>query len=406
MKPRRNFSLHSSKHIAASTALLSLLVVMCAVGIVSSTAQSVAEREFEDKIPKHLPIKVKIKKEKEKAFKDLQNEKWARDLELEVTNTADKPIYFLALQLILPEIKSPDSYPMGFSLRYGRIELIDLGARLLPEDVPILPGQSYVFKLSEKKAKAWEAFASEEKLPKTEPKKVRLQFYVLNFGDGSGFQTKIGMPFPKPLKQHSSNTPPERRGRQSGMGSTNALLSNSPGPFLQLTSFFLPAKGLPVNFCLEETENFIYNRIPVQSNVCCPGTNCSYRRPSSYTCLCKEDAFTTESASCNDGFGICSIDERIDEACIDENGVRRTCPEFFIGPCSSPTPSPSPPPSPSPSSSPPPDCDPNTRPNNTNCDCAPMPFGSGNYWLCVCPGGVPHANYHQFPQTGCDPDKR
>lgn len=32
------------------------------------------ERFLEDKIPKHLPIKVKIKKEKEKTFKDSKND--------------------------------------------------------------------------------------------------------------------------------------------------------------------------------------------------------------------------------------------------------------------------------------------------------------------------------------------
>ncbi|HEX7997288.1 MAG TPA: hypothetical protein VF528_02635 [Pyrinomonadaceae bacterium] len=197
MNPRLILSLHSSKVVALSVALLGLFVAVCAVGMLSSTAQSTEERVLEDKTPAHLPIKVKLKKEKEKAFKDLQNEKWARDFELEVTNTADKPIYFLALQLILPEIKSTDGYPIGFTLKYGRIELIDLGAPLQPQDTPILPGQTYVFKLSDKEAKGWEAFAAEEKLPKTEPKKVLLQFYILNFGDGTGFQTKIGMPFPK-----------------------------------------------------------------------------------------------------------------------------------------------------------------------------------------------------------------
>jgi len=61
------------------------------------------ERELEDKIPKHLPIKVKIKAEKEKEFKDVDNPHWARDFELEVKNTGTKPIYRLGLLLLLPE---------------------------------------------------------------------------------------------------------------------------------------------------------------------------------------------------------------------------------------------------------------------------------------------------------------
>jgi hypothetical protein len=41
----------------------------------------------------------KLKKEKEESFKDLKNEKWLREFELEVTNTGDKPIYFLYIML-------------------------------------------------------------------------------------------------------------------------------------------------------------------------------------------------------------------------------------------------------------------------------------------------------------------
>jgi hypothetical protein len=49
------------------------------------------ERTFDDKIPKRVPIKIKIRAEKEKAFKDLKNANWHRDFVLEVTNTSNKP---------------------------------------------------------------------------------------------------------------------------------------------------------------------------------------------------------------------------------------------------------------------------------------------------------------------------
>lgn len=66
--------------------------------IASFKAQSEEDgRKLEDEIPKHIPLKIKIKKEKEKEFKDLKNEKWARDFELEVTNTGRRPsIFFLS----------------------------------------------------------------------------------------------------------------------------------------------------------------------------------------------------------------------------------------------------------------------------------------------------------------------
>src|SRR4051794_7386262 len=51
------------------------------------------ERQFENLNAKHVPLEIKITKEKEKSWKDLKNQNWARDFELEVTNTGDKPIY-------------------------------------------------------------------------------------------------------------------------------------------------------------------------------------------------------------------------------------------------------------------------------------------------------------------------
>jgi hypothetical protein len=113
MKPHRVFNLHSSKLIALSVALLGVLVVMCAVGIESSTAQSEKERKFEDLTSERLPIKIKIKAEKEKAAKDLKNKNWLRDLEIEVKNTGSKPIYYLYVVIGMPEV-IVQGHPLGF----------------------------------------------------------------------------------------------------------------------------------------------------------------------------------------------------------------------------------------------------------------------------------------------------
>lgn len=53
-----------------------------------------ATRSFHDLIPKHLPIKIKLKTEKEKDFLDIKNPQWLRNFVLEVRNTGHKPIYF------------------------------------------------------------------------------------------------------------------------------------------------------------------------------------------------------------------------------------------------------------------------------------------------------------------------
>jgi hypothetical protein len=183
-----------------------LVTIFLMNGALGTVAAQSEERVLVNAVPKQLPIKVEIKKGKEKAFKDLKNEKWVRELELEVTNTGDKPIYYLDLELIPEGVKSDSGYPIGFPLRYGRPELLDFSLPILRDDVPIQPGQTYTFNVPDQDAGGWEIYTSEINLPKDEPKKVRLEFYWLNFGDGTGFGTSAGEPYPWP-KNNSSNGP-------------------------------------------------------------------------------------------------------------------------------------------------------------------------------------------------------
>src|SRR5438309_4740625 len=115
-----------AKQSAHVRLILACLLVGIASGLLvvgvltSSIAQSPQERKVEENIPKTLPLKVKLKVEKEHKFKDVNNSNWLRDFELEVTNASNKPIYFLEFWLTLPDIKSTDNIPIGFSLRYER----------------------------------------------------------------------------------------------------------------------------------------------------------------------------------------------------------------------------------------------------------------------------------------------
>lgn len=163
--------------------------------------QSQEERELEDKIPKHLPIKVKLRKEKEKGFKDLKNEKWIRDFQLEITNTGNKPIYFLSLVLDLPEITAPDGLGMAFSIHYGRSELGRIEPKAGPDDIPIKPGETYVFSFPDSKQLSWEGFRKRENKP--DPKKLILLFQIMSFGDGTGFVGTNGMAVPRPPNETS-----------------------------------------------------------------------------------------------------------------------------------------------------------------------------------------------------------
>jgi hypothetical protein len=132
-----------------------------------------------------VPIKIKIKEDKEKALKDMNNDKWTSDLELEVTNTSDKPIYLLELWVEMPEIISENGHRVGFTLRYGRAAFVDFDARPIPDDKPIEPKETYVFKIEEKYQQSWAAYKANKH--KADPKRIEITFTQLSFGDGSGF---------------------------------------------------------------------------------------------------------------------------------------------------------------------------------------------------------------------------
>jgi hypothetical protein len=71
---------------------------VCAPSI-SGVTQSKQERSFVSLFPNNVPIELKIKKDKEASFKDLKNQKWASEFELEILNIGDRPIYYLHLDL-------------------------------------------------------------------------------------------------------------------------------------------------------------------------------------------------------------------------------------------------------------------------------------------------------------------
>ena len=82
--------------------LASLLAVLAAGLAFTSRSRAQEGREVEEKVAKHLPLKVKLRKPEK--VKDGKNEGWADDFELEVTNTGTKPIYFLYFSLSLPDV--------------------------------------------------------------------------------------------------------------------------------------------------------------------------------------------------------------------------------------------------------------------------------------------------------------
>jgi archaellum component FlaF (FlaF/FlaG flagellin family) len=169
-------------------------------GRVSSEAN---ERRFENTVPEHVPLKVKLKSEK--SFKDFKNKGWVRELEIEVTNTGSKPIYYLYVVLVFPDVLV-NGHQLTLRTTYGRKELGLPETPVEPDDVPVLiPGQSLTIKLPERKVRAYEQSRDDEGRP--DPKTVEFEVQAVKFGDGTSFRGRKGMLWKEATKKQSSNAP-------------------------------------------------------------------------------------------------------------------------------------------------------------------------------------------------------
>ena len=196
---------HDSRSRFRHPSLTQLLITLSAAlvlysGFAEGTAKSSAqtdagkkkEREIETRVAAHLPIKLKIKKPEK--LKDAENEDWLSDLEIEVSNSGTKPIYHLYISLILPDVSTEDGKGVAYQLRYGRAQLSNFEEPVRPDDIPLMPGESTVIKLSEDRLKAWKSLRAKGKV--ANPKKLQFWFQWLNHGDGTGFAGPDGLPLP------------------------------------------------------------------------------------------------------------------------------------------------------------------------------------------------------------------
>lgn len=202
MTPRKNVSLLSKVFLLFAVSIFAL------ARISTATAQSPKPRRYIDiQIPKNVPLEVKLKKDKEKEFQDLYNERWIRAFELEVKNTGDRPIYALSLVWVMLEVKMPDGNPYGGTLLYGRSQFRTEPDEVpKPEDDPIEPSEIHVFKLNEPTVGGWESWAKENDL---HPKDLLVFFNFLCFGDGTGLEGPNGQPFN--LKVRNENQQAQKR---------------------------------------------------------------------------------------------------------------------------------------------------------------------------------------------------
>lgn len=129
----------------------------------------------------------------EQSFKDLKNGKWLSEFELEVTNTGDRPIYYLEIVMDSGVKFEGSGQNIVFPLHYGRPELGDIVTKATSDDVPVKPGET--ISITSHQAPAWEMGIRDKRWP--EAINLKMEIQVLSFGDGTGYWSNERYPPPK-----------------------------------------------------------------------------------------------------------------------------------------------------------------------------------------------------------------
>jgi hypothetical protein len=369
-----------------------------------AAAASSDERQIENTVPERVPVKVKLKNEK--SFKDAKNKNWARELEIEVKNIGSKPIYFINVAIVMPEIViNGGKLILGAS--YGRTKLKFPETPVEDSDVPLLPGESVTLKIPEGQVKAFEGFRDEDKRW-DDPKRIEIEVQVINFGDGTFMFGREGiLRHATPQKQSLNTQSP--KGESGGCKPDSEVRKpDSTGSPLKTFYSLQPASLLRANFSPPVKATGLAPA-PVQGNCSCQVTingldGCLWGHLAEPSCPC-DDNSQFQNVSFSGGcanFGQCYRYELRNVNCPTEYNGRQICTfNEPVGSCAlgdpTPTPSPSSSPSPPPTSSPTPQsCSPAFLADCCVClTIAPLPGSPPPvpFWDCSpCPANTALAN--------------
>ena len=255
-----------------------LFSVVAAFGFALGGAQprqeetSANERKFENTVPAHVPIKVKLKSEK--SFKDLKNKGWAREFEIEVKNTGSKPIYYLYVLVVMPDVRV-EGHRLTMRAAYGRRELGLPGTPVEPEDQPVLsPGETLTVKLPEAKVRAYEFIRDRDGLP--DPKRVEFEIQAVKFGDGTSFRGRGGEPWREAPKKQSSNAPGREGDPKGRKPDRQSATADSAGLFLKASYPAPPASLLRATFFLSDEATCSSPSTPPDDCGCQNGDGCMW----------------------------------------------------------------------------------------------------------------------------------
>ena len=331
------------------TILLISIGLIGALAVNSVYAQN-GKSSLNDKVPKHLPLKIK--------FEKAETEDLLATINVKVTNTGNKPIYFLLLDIVPTDITDNKGIKFSFRLTYGEMKFYTPSEYASIEDKPILPGESTELSVDPKVLEGWNQRLDKDK--KLKPKHFEFNFRFLSFGDGSGFWSSDGQPFSGRLKTGRNgelikkSLIDENQIRQNKIDvkkSKSASLAYLSTPFLkkaqpqiqncQQKPTILPAFFINAKFSVESLTNPIKSTFRVEK--CgCPDEGCEFYKNYTLGCCPYPQANSSipyyEVASCNDyANGFCSKPVKTAEPFYCDGGGPETgngCYGFYLEACS------------------------------------------------------------------------
>lgn len=192
----------SQVSILSSRKLLQILLLCCAAillikgALALTSAQSTTgeERKFNNKEFRDMPVRVR-------KVKNLQSETWPKDLEIEIENVSNRPIYFVNAALIFPDDPAPNG-ASGILLQYGNVKNLDIRRIAEAEDEHLDPGKTVTLVVSNMYKKG--LLAKQKRTPNN-LKRLDFSLDIVNFGDGTGFVAGEFLDF----RKKSAFSPPQ-----------------------------------------------------------------------------------------------------------------------------------------------------------------------------------------------------
>jgi hypothetical protein len=201
MSPQQKTAVSLTKRLLLLTIIgagsVFLIKGISALGTAQSQEFSGQERKIKVRDFKDMPVALV-------EVRNLQSETWYEDLEIELKNVSNKPIYFRTASLEFPDEKLSWGVS-GIGLRWGDSKKLDSRKYADPEAEHVEPGKTFVLTIPEMYRKGLRA---KHRMRPEVTKNLRLWFEKIYFGDGTGFEAEgrwqdfRGNSPPKPDKKH------------------------------------------------------------------------------------------------------------------------------------------------------------------------------------------------------------